>query len=90
MSLMSPVSGVSDVFPMYRVSFFRIKCNCCHPVNQIRSMMSLMMMGLTPGPLVHSLFLFALNNPLVVLLTPLVVLTNPLVMLVAWGLEFFF
>ena len=36
-------------------------------------MMTLKMMGLTPGPLVCALSLFALNNPLVVLTTPLVV-----------------
>ena len=41
------------------------------------------MMGLTPGPLVRTLFHFALNNLLVVLTTPLVVF-------VGRGLEFFF
>ena len=40
-----------------------------------------LMMGLTPGPLVHALFLFALKNPLVVFTTLLVVF-------VAWGLVF--
>ena len=50
--------------------------------NQIHSMMSLTMMGLTPGPLVRALFLFALKNPLVMLTTPLVVF-------VEWVLEFF-
>ena len=50
--------------------------------NQIRSIMSLTIMGLTPGPLVRALFLFALMNPLVVLETPLVVS-------VRCGLEFF-
>ena len=59
-------------------------------MNHICSMMSLMMMGLTPVLLVRALFLFALMNPLVVLETPLVVLTIPLVMFVIWGLEFFF
>ena len=44
-------------------------------------MTSLTMMGQTPGPLVRALFLFALMNPLVVLV-------NPLVVSVAWGLEF--
>ena len=51
-------------------------------------MMSLMMMGLTPGTLVHAFLLFALMNLLVVLNTPLIVLTNILVMSVAWALEF--
>ena len=43
--------------------------------------MSLTMMGLTPGPLIHALFFFALENPLVVLTTPLVVF-------VVWSLAF--
>ena len=46
------------------------------------------MMGLTPGPLVYALFLFALMNPLVVLETPLFTLAITLVVSVAWGLEF--
>ena len=45
--------------------------------------MSLTMMGLNPGPLVHALFLFALNNLLIVLTTPLVVFINMLVVFVA-------
>ena len=44
-------------------------------------MMSLTMMGLTLGPLVRALFLFAFKNPWVVL-------TTPLVMFVAWGLAY--
>ena len=44
-------------------------------------MMSLTLMGLTPGPLVRALFLFALKNPLVVFTTLLVVF-------VAWGVLF--
>ena len=40
-------------------------------------------MGLDPGPLVPSLFLFAPMNLLVVLV-------NPLVVSVAWGMDFFF
>ena len=47
----------------------------CYRTNQIWLMMSLAMMGLTPSPLVHAIFLFAL--------------TIPLVALMAWFLEFF-
>ena len=90
MSLTSPISCVSGVYSLYRVYFFWIYCNFYHSTNQIRSIMSLNMMGLTPSPLVRVLFLFTLMNLLVVLDTPLVVLTNPLVVSVAWGLEFFF
>ena len=43
-------------------------------------------MGLTPALLVRELFIFSLNNQLIVLTTMLVVLTNPLVLFVAWGL----
>ena len=50
--------------------------------NKIRSMMSLAMMGLTPGPLVRALFFFALMNLLVLLYTPLVVLKIPLAVFV--------
>ena len=46
-------------------------------------MMSLTMMGLTPGSLVRALFIFSLMNLLVVL-------TIPLVAFVAWGLVFLF
>ena len=53
-------------------------------------MMSLTMMGLTPGPLVRALFLFTLKNPLEVLTTPLVVMTIPLAVFVVWVLDFFF
>ena len=45
-------------------------------------MMSLKMMGLDPGLLVHALLLYAMINLLVVL-------ENPLVVFVAWGLDFF-
>ena len=51
-------------------------------------MMSLKMMGLTPGPLVHALFLLTLMNPWGVLESPLVVVEIPLVMFVSWGLVF--
>ena len=50
-------------------------------MNHIRLMMSLKMMGLTLGFLVRVIFLFALKNPLVVLVITLV-------MFVAWVLEF--
>ena len=52
-------------------------------------MMSLMMMVLTPGPLVCAILLFALKIPLVVLITPLVELAISLVVFVAWVLEYF-
>ena len=52
-------------------------------MNQIFSMMSLTLMGLTPGPLVLALFLFTFNNPLVMLTNTLVVLTPPLFMFMA-------
>ena len=48
------------------------------------------MMGLTPGPLVRALLLFALHNTLVVLTTPLIVLMITLVVSVAWVLAFLF
>ena len=44
-------------------------------------MTSLIIMGLTPGPLVRAIFLFDLMNLLDVLMTPLV-------LFVAWGLVF--
>ena len=74
-------SCVSNNFSVYRVSFCLNGCNLYYPMNQIRSMMSLTMLGLTPVPLVRALFLFVMMNPLVVL-------TTLLVMSVAWGLEF--
>ena len=82
MSLTSPVSYVSNNFSLYRASLFLIYCNCYNPTNQIRSMMSLTIMGLTPGSLVRALSLFVLMNPLVML-------TILLVVFVAWVLEFF-
>ena len=82
MSLTSPISFVSDDFSLYQVSFFWIYCNCYCSTNHIRLMMSLKMIGLTPGTLVRAIFLFAFMNPLVVLETLLVVS-------VAWGLAFF-
>ena len=88
MSLTSPVSCVSGDFYFYRVYCFWIFCNCYQWRNNIRLMMSLMMMVLTPGPLVCAILLFALNIPLFVLITPLVVLMIPLVVLVAWVIEF--
>ena len=45
-------------------------------------MMSLTMMGLTPGLLVRALSLFNFMNPLVLLETPLVVLT--ILLVVSW------
>ena len=81
MSLMSPVSCVSDAFYLYRVYFFWIYCNFYHSTNHILSMIILTMMGMDPGPLVRAFSLFALMNPLVVL-------TIMLVVSVAWGLEF--
>ena len=62
MSLMSPVSFVSDGFSSYCVHFYLIYCTWYHSMNQIRSMTSLTMMGLIPGLLVRVLFLFALIN----------------------------
>ena len=88
MSLPSPVSCVSDSFYLYRIYYIYIYCNGYYSTNKIRLMMSLMMMGLTPGTLVHAFLLFASINLLVVLKTPLIVLTNILVMSVAWALEF--
>ena len=88
MILTSPVSCVPEVF-FYCVSFLLIYCHWCNLTNQIRSMMSLKMMGLTLGPLVRVIFIFSLKNILVLLTTLLVVLTTPLVLFVAWGLEFF-
>ena len=90
MSLKSPISCVSDTFSLYRVSLFCIYCNFYHPMNQIFSIMSLTMMGLILGPLMRDIFIFALNNLLVVLMTPLVVLTTPFVAFVAWSMKFFF
>ena len=46
-------------------------------------MMSMTMMGMVPDPLLHALFLFTLNIPLVVLMIPLVVF-------VAWIMDFLF
>ena len=82
MSLKSPVPCVSDAFSLYHVSFCWAYCNFYHLAIHICLIMSLTMMGLTPGPLVHALFLFALNIPLVVLLNTFVVLMIPLVVFV--------
>ena len=57
-SLTSPVSCVSDDFYLYRVLCSWICYTCCHLTNQISLMMSLMMMGLNPGPLVRVIFPF--------------------------------
>ena len=59
-------------------------------MNQIFSIMSLTMMGLILGPLMRDIFIFALNNLLVVLMTPLVVLTTPFVAFVVVEHEVFF
>ena len=53
-------------------------------------MVILSMMVLSLGMLVRGLFLFALNNLLVVLATPLVMLMILLIVFVAWYLEFLF
>ena len=79
MSITSPFYCVSNAFSLYPVSLCLIYCNWYHSTNQIRSIVSLTIMGMTPGPLVRALFLFALMNPLVVLETPFVVLENMLV-----------
>ena len=77
MSLTNPVLCSSGVFSLYRVVLFFIFCICCHRTNQIRSMMSLMMMGLNPDPLVRTLFgIF------------IFILIIPLVVLVVWGQAF--
>ena len=47
-------------FSLYHISFCLIYCNWYHSNNQIRLMMSLTMMGLTPVPLVRMLFSFSL------------------------------
>ena len=90
MILTRPVSCVSDAFYLYLASFFRTYCNYYQPTNQIFLMMSLTINGLTPGPLVCVILLFALHNPLVVLMTTLVVLTIPLVVFMVWVLLFLF
>ena len=59
-----------------------IFCDCCNPTNYICPMTSLTMMGQTTGPLVRELFLFTLENTLVVLV-------HLLVVFLAWRLEFF-
>ena len=87
MSLTSPVSFVSDDFYFYRIYCFWIFYNCYQWTNNIQSMMSLMTVVLTPGPLVCAILLFALKIPLVVLITPLVELTIPLVVFVAWVID---
>ena len=79
MILTSPVSCVSDAFSSYCVYFFGVFCNWYNLNNQISSMMSLTIIGMTTGPLVCEIFLFALMNLLVVLETLLVVLKNTLV-----------
>ena len=58
-----------------------IHWNFYHSTYNIFPIMSLTMIGLDPGLLVRTIFLFAMMNPLVVLV-------NPLVVFVAWGLVF--
>ena len=53
-------------------------------------MMSLKIMGLNLGPLVRALFLFSLNNPLVMLMNLFSVLTILLIMFLAWVLYVLF
>ena len=68
MSLTNPISYDSDDFSFYRVVCFLIFCIFCHQTNHIFSMMSLANLGLTPDPLVSTifaLFLFVLNILLV-------------------------
>ena len=50
--------------------------------------MSLIILGLTPGPLVRALYLFALKILLIVFTTTLVVLTIPLVVFMVCVLAF--
>ena len=89
MSMKSPVSCVSDTFFVCGASFCLIYWNCYHLTNQILSMMSLTMMGMTLGPLVRALLPFTLMNMLILLETLLVKLMNLLVLFMAWGLVFF-
>ena len=77
MSLTSPVSWVSDDFYSYLVVWFLILYICCHWNNQICLMMSLTNLGMTPDPLVCTLFALFLC-----------VLAILLVVLVFWGLAF--
>ena len=81
MSLMHPVSCVSDSFSLYRIYFCLIDWNWYHSMNPICLMISLTMMGLDPGLLVRVLLRFTLMNLLVVL-------ENLLVMSVLWVWEF--
>ena len=72
------------MFPTFflRIAFIfvRFTVNLYHSMNQIRLVMILTMMSLTPGLLVRALFLFTLINLMVVLDTSLVVLDHLLVM----------
>ena len=77
MSLTSPVSCVSGDFSFYPIVCFLICYMCCYRTNHILWMTSLKNLGLTPDPLVHTLFALFLC-----------VLARPLVVLVFWGLTF--
>ena len=88
MILTSTVCFISDVFSLYYISFFWIYYNCYYLTNWISLIMSLTMIGLTLGLLLHAIFFFTLMNPLVLLETPLVVLRITLVVFVVFGLEF--
>ena len=75
MSLMSPVSCISDTSYFYRVVSFLVCYILCLQTNQICSMTILMNLGMTPDPKVRTLFFC--------------VMTSLLVVLVFWGLAFF-
>ena len=77
MILVIPISCVSGAFSFYCVVRFLIFCIFYHGTNHIRSMISIMMMGLNPDPLVSTFF--------ALFLCVLVIL---LVLLVVWGLAF--
>ena len=79
MSLTSPVLCSSNDFSLYHVIWFLICYICCHQTNQISSMVSLRMMGLTPDSLVCTLFSIFFC-----------ILTIKLVVLVFLGLKFLY
>ena len=77
MSLMSLVACIYDAFYFYCVSCFLIRYISCHWTNQIFSMISLMNLVMTPGPLVRTFSALFLC-----------VLMITLEVLVFWGLTF--
>ena len=78
------------LFILVAFNAFGFFCNCYQWTNNIQSIMSIMTMVLTPGPLVCAILLFALEIPLVVLITLLVELVIPLVVFVSWVIWSFF